>query len=168
MNTDTEEWRQIADFPNYSVSNLGRIRHIKRGVLAGHCNRTGYLYFNANVGFKKRKTVKFHRLACETFHGPPPSPKHVVAHKDGNRQNNAASNLRWATTKENHSDRYGHGTDPTGSRNPRSKLTEKTAAEIRARYANGEGTTYELADMYGVFSSTVQKLINRETWKHVA
>ena len=55
MNPDVEEWRQIADFPNYSVSNLGRIRHIKRGLLGGHCNNTGYLYFNANIGFLTAK-----------------------------------------------------------------------------------------------------------------
>ena len=39
-----------------------------------------------------------HILVCEAFHGPKPSGKTItVDHKDRNRSNNRADNLRWAT-----------------------------------------------------------------------
>ena len=170
-----EVWLKIPNFDCYEASSEGRIRRVvsstnsKAGtIINGHVSRTGYLYFNATVGFKRRKTVKIHRLVCEAFHGPQPSPGHVVAHADGNPANNAAINLRWATPKENHSDRYVHGTDPTGSRNPRSKLNERTVSEIRASYANSEANSYQLAERYGVYPTTIQKLLRRETWRKTA
>jgi len=37
-----------------------------------------------------------HRLVALAWIGPAPSPAHRVFHIDGNRSNNAVSNLRWA------------------------------------------------------------------------
>ena len=48
-----------------------------------------------------------------------------------------------------------------------SKLTEKQVLAIREEYANG-GTPYRvLASKYGVGWSTIERIIKRETWKHV-
>ncbi|MBE35391.1 MAG: hypothetical protein CMI16_07535 [Opitutaceae bacterium] len=41
------------------------------------------------------------RLVCRAFHGPAPSANHEVDHIDRDRSNSAASNLRWASKKEN-------------------------------------------------------------------
>ena len=41
---DNEEWRDISDFPNYKVSNLGRILNIKRNrILNLSPNNHGYI-----------------------------------------------------------------------------------------------------------------------------
>ncbi|WP_449411892.1 HNH endonuclease signature motif containing protein [Methylobacterium komagatae] len=53
----------------------------------------------ARDGFGHRRLV--HRLVCEAFHGPAPTPEHQVAHADGTRWNARADNLRWATRTEN-------------------------------------------------------------------
>lgn len=170
---NTEEWRAVSGFPWYEVSSFGMIRRTvsttcsKAGnLIAGHVGAHGYRYFNATSN-GKRKTLKFHRIVCETFHGPQPSPKHVVAHNDGNRLNNRADNLRWATTRENHSDRYGHGTNPAGSRNGRANLCEAQVSEIRRLYGSGKVTQFWLADQYEVYPTTIHKIIKRQTWKHV-
>ena len=169
-----EQWLPVLNFPQYEVSSLGRVRRTvsvtcaKLGqIIAGRVGDRGYSYFNATLN-GKRKTLKFHRLVCEAFHGPAPSPRHVVAHCNGNRLDNRAENLRWATTKENHGDRYEHGTNPAGSRNGRACLCEAQIAEIRRLYAMGGRTTYALAEQYGVYFSTIQKIVKRETWKNVA
>ena len=47
------------------------------------------------------KNYKVHRLICEAFHGPAPDGKPIVIHLDEDATNNAPSNLRWGTQKEN-------------------------------------------------------------------
>jgi len=51
-----------------------------------------------------------------------------------------------------------------GSRNPASKLTWKIVNEIRAEYAKGYATYDSLAEKYNVSSSTIGRLLRRETW----
>ena len=48
-----------------------------------------------------------------------------------------------------------------------SKLTEKQVIEIRDKYANGECTYKQLGGEYGVVLSAIQKIIKRDSWKHV-
>jgi len=45
------------------------------------------------------RAVNVHRLIAEAFHGA--NPEMDVNHKDGNKQNNSASNLEWVTHSEN-------------------------------------------------------------------
>jgi hypothetical protein len=170
---NSEEWRPVSGFPWYEVSSFGMIRRTvsttcaKAGsLIAGRVGDRGYRYFNATAN-GKRKTLKFHRIVCEAFHGPQPSPRHVVAHNDGNRLNNRADNLRWATTRENHADRHEHGTNPAGSRNGRACLHEAQVQEIRRLHGLGGVTIGRLADLYEVYPTTVHKIIRRETWRHV-
>jgi hypothetical protein len=56
----------------------------------------------------KAKKCTIHRLLAETFI-PNPLNKPTVDHKDGNRQNNAIENLRWATYSEQNSRFNTHG-----------------------------------------------------------
>lgn len=49
----------------------------------------------------KGRNYKVHRLICEAFHGPPPTPRSVVIHLDEDATNNRPENLRWGTQKEN-------------------------------------------------------------------
>lgn len=44
-------------------------------------------------------------------------------------------------------------------------LTWEKVAEIRATYAAGKATQYELADEYGVAQPTIENIINNRTWR---
>ena len=103
----TEVWKIIEDYPNYSVSNLGRVRNNKTGriikaVVSG--GRKRYRIYSGKcfnvVLYPPRKTFKVHRLVAMAFI-PNPDNKTEVNQKDGNRLNNFVSNLEWVTGSEN-------------------------------------------------------------------
>ena len=51
------------------------------------------------------KTVKVHNLVARAFIGEPPTPAHTVDHINQNRADNRVCNLRWATKREQISNR---------------------------------------------------------------
>lgn len=106
----TEKWLCIDGFDSrYMVSNEGRIYStLKGGCLKTFPNKDEYIKVGFN--FKGRKYNKFvHRLVAEYFcEGY--SPDKEVNHKDGNRSNNAQSNLEWVTRTENVRDCAKRGT----------------------------------------------------------
>lgn len=53
-----------------------------------------------------------------------------------------------------------------GESNGFARVTESIVREIRARHASGEPSR-RLARAFGVCKTTVLKIVNRETWKHV-
>ncbi len=94
-------------------------------------------------------------------------------HLDGDRSNNAPSNLRWGTRRENALDRKRHGTHNTklppnkGETNPMAKFT---ADDIRLiRRLAGEGMTRsELAVRFQTSSLYIGEIVNRKRWKDIA
>lgn len=95
--------KEIKGFENYSINEDGTVINTKTGkVKKPYLNKNnGYLYVDL---WKDNKSYKkpLHRLIAETFI-PNPKKKLTVDHKDGNRQNNSISNLRWATYNEQNS-----------------------------------------------------------------
>lgn len=98
-----EQWKTIFDYPDYEVSNLGRVRSLKFGkekLLNPGINKYGYI----NVNLCKNgeaKNHKVHRLVAQAFI-PNPNNYPEVNHKDENKQNNCVDNLEWCTSQYNH------------------------------------------------------------------
>ena len=99
-----EDWKQINDYSNYTISNLGNVRNDKFGrIITGKCDTKGYnwvlLYKNS-----KPKKKYIHRLICEYFlDGFDPDLE--IDHIDRNRQNNNLNNLRCVSRSENNRNR---------------------------------------------------------------
>lgn len=123
-----EVWHPIANYENYEVSHLGRVRNKKFNRIIkpfNHCN--GYHIVDlAQKGVSKTFTV--HRLVMNAF-VPNVDNKPQVDHKDWNRKNNRLSNLRWVTCSENicHSSRVIYA-----RMRERIKRFEKEAKALRA------------------------------------
>lgn len=92
------EWRKVNGFSRYSVSLDGQVKNDETGLILSTSEVTGgYLSVMLSPG---RKHKRVHRLVAEAFI-PNPHNKPQVNHKDGNKKNNIADNLEWATGEEN-------------------------------------------------------------------
>lgn len=180
-----EIWRPVCGFPDYEVSDLGRVRrsrpdarnHAGRLLTPWAGNHEYLMVGLARDGRNHRRLV--HRLVCEAFHGPAPTSSHQVAHGDGTRRNNRADNLRWATRAENMRDCVAHGTQATGPRHGRSTKPERTprgelhgaaklteAAVIAIRSATSR-TGRSLATEHGISPATVCLIRSKKIWRHL-
>ena len=102
-----EVFKQIPDYPDYEVSNLGRVRSNRRKkpiIMKPSRQRRGYLSVElSNDEGKLRHLV--HRLVL-AVHGPP-KPIHpegwgmVCMHIDNCVHNNVITNLQWGTQSAN-------------------------------------------------------------------
>ena len=96
---EEEIWKKIDNFPNYSVSNLGKARNDITARMMKQCLKGGY-YHCGFTNNSTRKSCKVHRIVALAFI-PNPENKSDVNHKDKNKINNNISNLEWNTRKEN-------------------------------------------------------------------
>ena len=104
---ENEIWKQYPSNPDYSVSNLGRVKvkdrinerghEIKGIVLKQHVNSHGY--YSVKIVKSKRQV---HQLVAETFlEHKPCGMKLVVNHIDFNKLNNRADNLEVVSNRQN-------------------------------------------------------------------
>lgn len=175
----TERWKEIAGWPDYAVSDLGRVKRLttrtcaKAGAIlkaawrGGRGREKGYLAVDLSAPGVRKRTFSVHVLVAEAFLGERPA-RHVPNHKDGDRANNAASNLEWATQSSNVKHAYESGlADARGERNGQAVLTEAEVYEIRRTYTGRRGEQAAMARRYGVSDATIRDVVKGKTWPHL-
>jgi hypothetical protein len=162
----TEEWIPIERAPLYEVNRIGQIRHRVRKEVRATRPRDGYPSITVKVEGRWIH-LDCHRVVAEAFLGTPPTPRHEVAHIDGNRLNSAVENLAWKTSSENKMDRVVHGTvnSPKGSAHHMAKLTEDSVRQARVWEAEGK-TQRAIAAMLGVSQGAVYHALRGHSWRH--
>ena len=113
---EQEEWKTLPDYPNYRVSNFGRVMSFNFGVWKirklksinkGKGSPTRYWGFNVSLGRStgkyRCKTLKIHQEVAKLFVGPCP-PGMLTIHKDTDLNNNRWDNLEYGTQSKNVSD----------------------------------------------------------------
>lgn len=167
--------KQIKNFPNYKITQEGRVWSIKNKKWLTPRHNHGYL----RVWLCKNGTVTdklIHRLVLETFVGPCPEGMECC-HNDGNPQNNCLENLRWDTRSNNSKDTIKHGRSGilkvhqkslvTGIKNHNAKLNPAQIKLIFNSYHDGLYSLRELANTFNVCKSTIRSIVTQQTWKQV-
>lgn len=103
-----EEWRVINGYPNYEVSNLGKVRsYVYRTaispiphLLSPRIDHNGYHFVNLYNSNHKMKSVKLHRIVATAFI-PNPNNYPQINHLNENKSDNRVENLEWCTAKHN-------------------------------------------------------------------
>ena len=151
----------------YWVSDYGHVMAMKEKpgtLLKGQLDRDGYLRVNLWDGEISQHAL-VHRMVAEAFHGAP-GPDQAVAHNNGRRDDNRASNLRWATQSENVADKKLHGTELLGSRHPNAKTDEAAVSKVKQAFRTG-ATIKEAASIGGVTFYIAADVKAGKTWRHV-
>lgn len=133
-----------------------------RQVVVQTHKKSGRVYFN--VTWKGiTKSVLVNRVVALRYL---PNPQNLpqVNHIDGDKANNADTNLEWSTGSDN--ERHAHRTglkSGRGSANSNAKLTAAQVLEIRA----SRESVPELSRRYGVGRSTIANVLSRKSWTHI-
>lgn len=151
----------------YTITDSGEVYNTSRGV---RIKGTSITPLNRYVKIHLDKFRALHKLVALHFvDNPDPTMFTQVNHIDGDRWNNAASNLEWVSPSQNvrHAYRTGLKTN-VGIVNPIAKLTEQDVLNIRKLSAAGY-TARAVVDKLGlpVGPCAVKSVRSRKTWKHV-
>lgn len=171
-------WQLCKLTKKYEVSKDGRVRNLQGKILSGGRKTSrGTSYLTVDVGGKK---ISIHRMIAATFVGCVEGL--VVNHLNGNTMDNRADNLEVTTVLRNNRHAIEIGLKKTnpkqqkyaatkksfskmGERNPRAKLTERQAREIKYKFKHLSAK--EVGSMFGVSEKMVGHIWRNERWSYV-
>ena len=152
---EIETFKEVKGFPGYYISNLGRVKSIKKNrdtFKTLYDDSHGYL----GVGLWKNNRQyprKVHRLVAEAFIDNPLNLRDIN-HKDEDKKNNCVANLEWVSHKDNLN---------YGTRNKRANISKSKYiiqldknGNIVGEYLNG----YEAQQKLGISESNISECCN--------
>ena len=170
------EWVYIGHMGHYRINSLGEVESCTRGrgryckdriskwepvkPVFGRSDYTGAGYYKINIRTASgaRKMTSLHRLVAESFCEKKPGCNEVD-HIDGDRSNNKASNLRWATRAENAKNAKDRGAFKGLGQGKGKKLNLNSYKVIRDMIESGHKNK-DIAKMIGVDRSNISKIRN--------
>lgn len=108
-----ERWKIIPEFPDYAISNLGRVKSLprknrnaraewitKEKILKEHYrNERAYVNVYKN---KKQHKIFIHQQVAKLFvYNPNPKKYTIINHINEDKKDNKATNLEWCTYSYN-------------------------------------------------------------------
>ena len=152
MLENCEIWKDIKGYPNYQISNLGRIWNCRtQRMLKPSVTPKGYCQINLVAINGKRKKELVHRLVALTFIE---NPNHYpeVNHINHIRNDNRVENLEWVTRKENIN---------------KSSLPVKVAVyQVDGKYVDTYNSIRELCNELNLTESNVSGCLSNKSKQH--
>ena len=179
-----EQWKQLAfegskDLRNrYAVSTAGRLASYKDDVLEDGKLLNGSLttgYRTLNLHRPERKsTLYLHREIARLFIKRPSNKHKYVIHKNHQKLDNRASNLRWATLEEmiDHQQKSPAKIAYKKKQAERDSGLKLTATQVRRikdmlNNQNRRLTIKQMAEKYDVSEMTMYRIKSGENWGRV-
>lgn len=171
-NTTQEIWKPIPNYEGlYEVSSHGRVRRtytiygrLTNRVLRQKTAKGGYKELDLSANNKQR-TFKVHKLVALAFIGICPEG-YEINHIDAVPSNNHHENLEYKTHLGNMQHRSAMNRTPQGEQINTCKLSTEEVREIRAEHKHGRSSR-AIAKKRGLNRSTIMRIVNRVTWKHI-
>jgi predicted XRE-type DNA-binding protein len=169
-----EKWKVISDFPDYAVSNIGRVKRVtdSNNRKAGFVLKPSFWnnrYASAILYKDKKYYAKsIHSLVLTAFVCERPTLKHHCNHINGNKRDNRLENLEWVTPRENnlHAVRTGLRKDEIGENNMNKKL-KKCEVWLIKKLLHHKISQYTIAKMFNVTRPNITSINCGKTWKEV-
>jgi len=164
-----EIWKVINGYPDYEISNKGRVKALSKvrnsihgtrttreKIITQHYNKLlGYIYVNMyQKGMPTSRSL--HRIIAINWI-PNPENKREVNHIDGNKQNNSIENLEWMSSLEN--TRHSFTTNSKKSL----VLNIEKAEEIREMHKMGM-TNSQIALVLGIQRKMAWRVVTNQSW----
>lgn len=180
MASSKESWKEIkitakGRRTRYGISSRGRICSFNTGlkekkVLKGTIVN-GYPALKLKIQGRDFQYY-VHKLVAEYFCGKPSRSKPYVIHRDFNRLNNKASNLRWASGEEVQAHQqksprvksYRERTRQKGH-----KLTAGKVQQIKAKIFSPKRVIRmkDIAKQFGISEMQLYRIKSGENWSHI-
>lgn len=133
----------------------------------GWCDKDGY----GKISINRRTFRGAHRFSFTLNNSYGLSLEDIegcdICHACDNPRCVNPEHLFVGSRQDNIDDREIKGRGIQGNKCHKAKLNETQVLEIRNRYAQGNITQEQLAFEYGVAPSTIERLINHKSWKHL-
>lgn len=166
---NNEVWKLVAGEPTCEVSSLGRVKKLTHRITykdgRSFVREERFLAPKPKQGYPAvnltfRGAVCIHTLVAEAFLGPRPENARTVNHKDGDKLNNAASNLEWASYAENN--RHARLNKLNKQHAERCNLTmfgDDKIDAIRLLWPSKRFTQKELGALFGMSEGHVYEIV---------
>ena len=121
---------------------------------------------------KKHYKPKVHKLVAEAFCRGRSEEKRWALHKDGNNQNNRATNIYWGSPADNVRDMHLHGNARnwwTSEKNVARKLKLQSVKRIKRilKEDKSRGVQSRLAREYNVAPKTISDIKVGKSWQNM-
>lgn len=185
VSAEVRVWRDLPDFPDYEISNDGRLRRKTAGsnskagrLLRASLHRGGYPAYGLTAPDGKRHHYMAHQLVALAFLPAPMPHQPFILHRNDNKLDARDTNLRWGTPRQNANDAILNGrmalgdfhpcrvqpwTRPRGDGHTCAILTEDQV-RIILKSTENSGT---LGERYGVSPDAIMKIRRRKVWRHI-
>lgn len=161
------EIKAVDGWEGYFVCDNGDVIGKFGRPMKGKIDRYGYRTYTLMKDGKKHSKTG-HRLVALAFVDNPANLQ-TVNHKDGNKLNNAASNLEWMSSKDNirHAVTYGLRTG-YGERHYNTKLQDVDVFAILDMYFIQKHKQKYIRELFDISKNTISKIICGRKWKHIS
>lgn len=162
--------RRIISYVPNNKKAVGKGKKVGGNILKPKTKNNGYQEVALHLHPGKQTSRYVHRLVADTWIGPIPRGMEVN-HIDGNKKNNAITNLEIVTRKQNAIHAYKNGLNKPpvyrGELVRTSKAKEADVIKIRNMYNNGKTIQELLLTFPHLTRDIVSSIVNRRTWKHI-